>query len=71
MRDRVNQLCHLNQGIEGHKSFALGKYLTDQHNDKSLDLTNTVILKKCQGTLDCLIYDMLFIHKRKPKLNLQ
>ena len=27
------------------------------------------ILKKCCGKLDCLIYEMLFINEKKPKLN--
>ena len=29
------------------------------------------ILKKCRGKLDCLIYEMLFIKEKKPKLNAQ
>ena len=36
------------------------------------DLTNRLtILKKSSGKLDCLIYEMLFIHKIKPSLNIQ
>ena len=31
----------------------------------------TCILKKCQSKLDCLIFEMLFIRKLKPKLNKQ
>ena len=29
------------------------------------------ILKKCHGKLECLIYEMLFIKDKKPKLNIQ
>jgi len=29
------------------------------------------VLKKCQGKLDCLIHEMLFIRERKPKLSTQ
>ena len=29
------------------------------------------VLKKCQGKLDCLIQEMLFIQERKLKLNTQ
>ena len=28
-------------------------------------------LKKCRGKLECLIYEMLFIKDKKPKLNTQ
>ena len=36
------------------------------------DLTrNFSVLKKCNGKLDCLIYEMLFIRKKKPSLNTQ
>ena len=33
--------------------------------------SNFEILKKCQNKLDCLIFEMLFIRKLKPKLNKQ
>ena len=29
------------------------------------------IVRKCRGKLDCLIYEMLFIKEKKPKLNTQ
>ena len=29
------------------------------------------IVRKCRGKLDCLIYEMLFIKEKKPKLNNQ
>ena len=36
------------------------------------DFTNQlIILKKCSGKLDCLIYEMLLIRKIKPLLNMQ
>ena len=36
------------------------------------DLTNQFfVLKKCNGKLDCLIYEMLFIKKKRPCLNTQ
>ena len=33
------------------------------------DLANNFsVLKECNGKLDCLIYEMLFIRKKKPSL---
>ena len=29
------------------------------------------ILRKCQGKFDCLVFEMLYIKKFKPKLNVQ
>ena len=34
-------------------------------------VNNFEILKKCQSKLDCLIFEMFFIRKLKPKLNKQ
>jgi len=33
--------------------------------------SNFSVPKKCGGKLDCLIYEVLFIKKKKPKLNTQ
>ena len=30
-----------------------------------------LILKKCQGNFDCIVYEMLFIKQRNPSLNTQ
>ena len=39
---------------------------------KNKDLTEEfTILKKCRGKFECLIYEMLFIQEKKPKLNTQ
>ena len=32
---------------------------------------NFKILRKCQGKFDCLVFEMLYIKKFKPKLNVQ
>ena len=32
---------------------------------------NFTVLKKCNGKFDSLLYEMLFIRKRKPNLNIQ
>ena len=51
---------------------AIGKHLKNDHGlEKIGDLTNNFsVLKKCNGKLDCLIYEMLFIKKR-PCFNTQ
>ena len=55
-----------------HKHSAIGKHLRDSHNQENKDLTEQfTILKKCRGKFECLIYEMLFIQEKKPKLNTQ
>ena len=63
---------HLHQRIAEHKYSAVGKHLKDEHQAKIPDLDKYFsTLRKGQGKLDCLIYEMLFIRARKPKLNTQ
>ena len=63
---------HLFQRIEEHKHSAIGKHLRDALNQRNKDLQKQfTILKKCPGKLECLIYEMLFIKDKKPKLNTQ
>ena len=64
---------HLHQRIDEHRSSAIGKHLKNDHGIKTIgDLnSNFSVLKKYGGKLDCLIYEMLFIKKKKPKLNTQ
>ena len=43
-----------------------------EHGINNPELTTMfAVLKKCQGKLDCLIHEMLFICERKPTLNTQ
>ena len=63
---------HLFQRIDEHKHSAIGKHLRDSHNQKNKDPTEQfTILKKCRGKFECLIYEIIFIQERKPKLNTQ
>ncbi|CAH3175877.1 unnamed protein product [Porites lobata] len=63
---------HLFQRIVEHKHSAIGKHLRDSLNQENKDLTEQfTILKKCRGKFECLIYEMLFIQEKKPKLNTQ
>ena len=47
------------------------KHLKNDHGLETIgDLTkNFSLLKKCNGKLHCLIYEMLFIKEKRPRLN--
>ena len=64
---------HLHQRIDEHRYSAIGKHLKNDHGLETIgDLSNNFsVLKKCNGKLDCLIYEMLFIKKKRPCLNTQ
>ena len=63
---------HLHQRLVEHKYSAIGKHFSTAHGDTSLLKESQFrILKKCQGKLDCLVYEMLFIKERNPSLNTQ
>ena len=78
---RIESLClssfgftsrHLHQRVEENKRAAIGYHIKDEHDgDPDSIGSNFEILKKCQSKLDCLIFEMLFIRKLKPKLNKQ
>ena len=62
----------LHQRVEEHKHFVIGKHLKDEHNVRPSNLReNFTILKKCRSKLECLIFEMLYIRKKRPKLNTQ
>ena len=63
---------HLHQRVEEHKRSTIGYHVKDEHGGDPDSIGNNFeILKKCQSKLDCLIFEMLFIRKLKPKLNKQ
>ena len=64
---------HSHQRIDEHRFSGIGNHLKNDHGIKTIgDLnSNFSVHKKCGGKLDCLIYEMLFIKKKKPKLNTQ
>ena len=48
----------------------IGDHVKDEFGkDPETIRSNLEILKKRQSKLDCLIFEMLFIRKLKPKLN--
>ena len=64
---------HLHQCIDEHRYSVIGKHLKNDHFLGTIrDLTyNFSVLKKCNGKLDCLIYEMIFIKKKRTCLNTQ
>ena len=63
---------HLHQRIEEHRATAVGAHVKGCHGISNPELLKQFsVLKKCQGKLDCLIREMLFIREKKPKLNTQ
>ena len=71
--DYVGFTCrHLHQRVDEHKRSTIGYHVKDEHGGDPDSIGNNFeILKKCQNKLDCLIFEMLFIRKLKPKLNKQ
>ena len=71
--DYVGFTCrHLHQRVDEHKRSTIGYHVKDEHGgDPDSIGSNFEILKRCQNKLDCLIFEMLFIRKLKPKLNKQ
>ena len=63
---------HLHQRVEEHMRATIGYHVKDEYyGDPDSIGSNFEILKKCQSKLVCLISEMLFIRKLKPKLNKQ
>jgi len=63
---------HLFQRVAEHKNSAIGKQFHDAHcRSNLLNGSHFKILRKCQGKLDCLVFEVLYIKKFKPNLNVQ
>ena len=63
---------HLFQRVAEHKNSAIGKHFHEAHGRRNrLNGSHFRILRKCQGKFDCLVFQMLYIKKFKPNLNLQ
>ena len=51
---------------------AIGKHFHEAHGRRDrLNESHFKILRKCQGKFDCLVFEMLYIKKFKPNLNVQ
>ena len=59
--------------LDEHRYSAIGKHLKNDHGLKTIGgLTNNFsVLKKCNGKLDGLIYEIFFIKRKRPRLNTQ
>ena len=63
---------HLYQRIVEHKNSAIGKHLLEAHGSSCyLNEKQFRILRKCRSKFKCLVYEMLFIKERNPRLNTQ
>ena len=63
---------HLHQRIEEHKHFVIGKRFRDAHGLTPNNLIkNFKVIKKCCDKFECLVYEMLWIKNKRPKLNMQ
>ena len=66
-------LClYLFQRVAEHKNSAIGKHFHEAHGRRDrLNESHFKILRKCQGKFDCLVFELLYIKKFKPILNVQ
>ena len=63
---------HLFQRVAEHKNSAIGKHFHDAHGRSDfLNESHFKIIRKCRGKFDCLVFEMLYIKKFKPNLNVQ
>ena len=63
---------HLHQRVDEHKHSVIEKHFRVEHALTPDNLIkNFKVLKKCRGKLDCLIFEMLLIKNKRPKLNTQ
>ena len=61
---------HLFQRAAEHKNSTIGKHFHEARGRRDrLNESHFKILRKCQGKFDCLVFEMLYIKKFKPNLN--
>ena len=60
------------QRVTEQKNSAIGNHFHEAHGRRDLlNESHFKILRKCQGKFDCLVFEMLYIKKFKPNLNVQ
>ena len=58
--------------LKNRRISVIWKHFEDEYNLRPSNLReNFKILRKCRSKLECLIYEMLVIKKKRPKLNTQ
>ena len=63
---------HLFQRVAEHKNSAIGKHFLEAHGSNHLlNESYFNILRKCESKFDCLVFEMLYIKKLNPSLNIQ
>ena len=69
---RCYKARHLFQRVAEHKNSATGKHFHEAHGRGDLlNESHFKIMRKCQGKFDRLVFEMLYIKKFKPNLNVQ
>ena len=62
----------LHQCIVEYKYSSIANHFREHHNSLlGLKSSQFYVLKKCSSKFNCIVYEMLFIRKLKPSLNLQ
>ena len=63
---------HFHHLIAEHKCSVIGRHFVEAHGSNHLLKENQFrVLRKCQGKLDCLVFEMLYIKNLKSNLNIQ
>ena len=63
---------HLFQRVTELKNAAIGNHFHEAHGRRDLlNESHFKILRKCQGKFACLVFEMFFIKKFNPNLNVQ
>ena len=68
------KMRHLHERVEEHKhkQSSICKHYMSKYETIPRDLPENVkVLRKCKGKFEFLLYEMLFIQKEKPPLNIQ
>ena len=68
--DTLAAISH--QRVEEHKHSVIGKHFRVEHAlTPDNIIKNFKVLKKCREKFECLIFEMLLIKNKRPKLNTQ
>lgn len=69
----VGYTCrHLFQRIDEHASSAVGKHHKKCHNNSLEGFEGLFsVLRRCKNKSECLVYEMLLIRDKRPKINIQ
>ena len=70
--DKIDELVALNILPANFMENLSEKHLRDAHGSTPNNLIkNFKVIKKCRDKFECLVYEMLWIKNKRPKLNTQ